>query len=112
MILVYGHDHLIAPKIAEIRKTGKASGRNGDYWRGEVEKCVAVVLDEAEYPDIAAAYRKANIEVRPLVAKAAPAPAPKAAPKVEPPKVEPPKVEPPKAEPTKDAATNALFGLE
>lgn len=101
MVIVYGSDHLIAGRIAELRKVGRASGRNPDYWRGEVEKCNWVVVDEATYPNIVKAYREAGVEVKPLVEA------------VVKPKAESAKAAPTaKVEPAKEAATTALFGLE
>ena len=67
MILVYSQDHVALPKITELRKTQRASGRNPDYWHGEIEKCTTVLVDENLYPNIVTAYRSAGIEVKSLV---------------------------------------------
>ena len=41
---------------------GKILYRNPDYWQGEIEDCDKVEI-YGDYPEIEAAYKKADIEV-------------------------------------------------
>ena len=65
LYLVYAkHNNLNAYEFTVGLRNAKdqASMRNGDFWKGEIEKCAKVYCTE-EYSEIAEAYEKAGIEV-------------------------------------------------